>query len=310
MVFIRRFPDADIKELEATDLFQKCLKPDIQERFYKRIDIGRDVFPAVRNKRMDFYYKGGKLFSFRARKGFTTHNKYASVLTVDNRNPYVNEEHLEAISSFQEGYARIKENCANYSGVEAHGVAQLYGKFSCAKQKRSNDVVVLDIEISLKSDAPLKEPEPGKASRASSDQIDLLLFNTKNRILRFYEAKDYSNGEIRANSDKEPRIVKQMQRYARQLERPDVRKEILKAYEAHVEVINKLFNPEKPLPVPLEIDPTPRLLVFGFDKPQLSVLKKEIKHLEEDYGHSIYAIGDIKKVNPDTLFSGRRKAWL
>ena len=59
MAFERRFTGVDIKELEATDLFQECLRPDIKERFQKRIDRGRDVFPAVRNKGMDFYHKGG-----------------------------------------------------------------------------------------------------------------------------------------------------------------------------------------------------------------------------------------------------------
>jgi hypothetical protein len=89
-----------------------------------------------------------------------------------------------------------------------------------------------------------------------------------------------------------------------------VQKEILKGYTAHVEVINKLFKPERPLPAPLDIDPIPHLLIFGFDTPQLTAkLKKEIKRLEDDYSYSIYAIGDIKQVNADTLFSGGRKGW-
>ena len=222
----------------------------------------------------------------------------------------MNDEDIQAISSFQEGYERIKENCSLYSGVEAQGVAQVYGKFSCAKRQRLSSVVVLDIEISLRRDGESQEPEPEKSSRAKSDRIDLLLFDTESGILRFFEAKDFSNGEIRANQDKDPRIVKQMHRYERQLNRVHVQREILKGYEAHVEVINKLFRPEKPLPEPQGVDPIPRLLVFGFDMAQLTAkLKKEVKRLEECYGYSIYAIGDIKQVNAGTLFSGGRKGW-
>jgi hypothetical protein len=307
MAFVRRFPDAAIKELEATDLFRECLRPDIVERSRGRIDRGRDVFPAVRNGRMDFYYKGGKLFSYSKRSGFTTHHKYASVIRGDSRRPYVTDKNFHAIKTFKEGYERIKENCSHYSGVEAQGISEVYGKFSCAKNHRSNTVVVLDIEISLRRDGEGKEAEPGTTARANSDRIDLLFLDTESGILRFFEAKDYSNDEIRAKQGYEPRIVKQMLRYEKQLDR--VSEEILEGYQAYVEVINKLFKPEPPLPTPLAVDPIPRLLIFGFDMEQQEKLKLEVKRLEEEYGHSIYHIGNIKQVNQGTLFSGGRKGW-
>lgn len=308
MAFTRYF--ADIEKLQADPLFNKCLLPDIVERFDTRRDRGRDVFPAVRNNRIDFYHKGGKLFSYDRRNGFTTHHKYASVIRSNKKSPYVTDANLQAISSFVEGYERIKENCSLYSGAEAQGIAQVYGRYSCAKRAREHHVVVLDIEVSLRRSGSDDAPEPGETTRVSSDRIDLLLFDTKKRLLRFFEAKDFSNDEIRAAKGFTPRIVKQMERYQKQLEDVHICEEILSAYKVHVDVINRLFEPEMPLPIPEHIDPTPRLLLFGFDLPQLTgKLRGEIMCLEDEHGLSVYPIGEIKKVNPGNLFSGGRKRW-
>jgi len=308
MAFTRYF--TDIEQLQADPLFNKCLLPDIVEKFDTRRDRGRDVFSAVRNNRIDFYHKGGKLFSYDRRNGFTTHHKYASVIKASLPNQYVTDMNLQAISSFIEGYERIKENCSLYSGVEAQGVSQVYGRFSCAKRTREHHVVVLDIEVSLRRSDGEIDLEPQETARAHSDRIDLVLFDTESGIIRFFEAKDFSNGEIRAAPGNMPKIVRQMERYQKQLNAPHVREEIISNYKVHIEVINELFEPEAPLPAPQRIDTTPRLLLFGFDQAQLTgKLQGEARRLEEDYGLSVYTKGDIKTVNPNTLFSGGRQRW-
>lgn len=308
MAFTRNFED--IEKLKAEPLFQQCLLPDIIGTFLERKNRGRDVFPAVRKGRMDFYHKGGKLFSYDRRKGFTTHHKYASVIKCDGPNQYVTDANLQAIGSFIEGYERIKENSSLYSGVEAQGVAQVYGPYSCAKRARSHRVVVLDIEVSLRRGDKESDLEPGKIVRAKTDQIDLLLFDTESGTLRFFEAKDFSNGEIRAAQGHQPKIVSQMKRYKKQLSVARVREELLSAYKTHVDVINKLFDLESLLPAPQDIDPVPRLLLFGFDQAQhTKKVRDEVKRLEEEYNIFVYAKGDIKTVNPNTLFSGGRKRW-
>lgn len=308
MAFERRF--TEIEKLKAEPLFQQCLLRDIINRFEERPDRYRDVFPAVRKDRIDFYYKGGKLFSYDGKTGFKTHHKYASVIKFDDKNPYVSDTNLQAIDNFIEGYERIKENCSLYSGIEAAGVSRVYGDFSCTKQEKLHQVVVLDIEVCLIRENEADDPEPGKKSRAKSDRIDLLLLDTESCLLRFFEAKDFSNSEIRAKTGHTPKIVMQMQRYQEQLNAPNVRQEMLAGYSSHVEIINQLFSPEAPLPTPQDIDPVPRLLVFGFDKPQLKEkLENEIDRLEKDYELSVYAIGNISRVDPNALFSGGKKRW-
>jgi len=304
--FERRFND--IEKLKHEQLFREDLYPDIREKPKTKRDCR--VFPAVRNDRIDFYYKGGKLFSYDGKSGFTTHHKYASVIRFNDKNPYITDKNLQAISSFSDGYHRIKENCKHYSGVEAQGVSQIYGNFSCATTERQSNIVVLDIEISLRRDSEDKVPEPGIQSRAKSDRIDLLLFNTKTGLLRFFEAKDFSNSDIRAIPTRIPAIVNQMKRYAKQLKTENVLQQMISSYSKHVDVINKLFDPKKPIPKPQYLDTTPRLLVFGFDRAQLTgKLKSEINRLETDYELSVYAIGNIGDVKPDALFIGGKKRW-
>jgi hypothetical protein len=294
MTFKRNFNS--IKDLEDQPLYEECLLTDIKSGV---------VFPAVRNNRIDFYYLGSKLFSFDHKNLFSTHLKYASVAIGDNLGPYVTQEDLKEISiaNFVDGYERIKENCAKHSKKEALGVSQVYGKYSCANA-HAGDVVVLDIEVSLRREDDEYEVELLNNSKAGSDRMDLLLLNTVSSELCFFEAKHYSNDDIRG---KEPKIVAQMRRYSKQLKSLQVHGEIVSAYKAHRGVINGLLGPEVQLPEPKKINPYPCLLVFGFDREQREgKLKKEVKRLVEEFGMSVYTIGNIKNVNANTIFSAAK----
>lgn len=301
MAFIRRF--SDYAHLQSSSLFSSRLMPDITKPFASTADTKGDVFPAIRVDRIDFYHKGGNLFSYSAKRGFRTHHKYASVVLPNRNHQYVTDTNLKAIPSFAAGYNRIKENCALYSGVEDAGIAEVYGRHSCAKKEPPCSVVVLDIEVSLARHQEYDLPVPGPIRRTPMDRIDLLLMDTKTGLLRFFEAKHYCNSEIRAKAGMAPRIVQQVERYKKQLEKQVVYDEILAAYRQHVIVINTLFAPTNPLPLPTEIDRVPRLLVFGFDAMQQRKLEIELLTLKS-HNITAYKIGDIGKVNPVTLFRG------
>ena len=301
MGFSRRF--TDLAKLEQEPLFYSRLMPDVVAPYFPRGNAAGDVFPAIRVDRIDFYHKGGNLFSYSAKRGFRTHHKYASVILPSQNHQYVTDADPKAIPSFAEGYIRIKENCALYSGLEAAGIAEVYGRHSCAKKDPPCSVVVLDIEVSLARHQEDDLPVPGPSHRTPMDRIDLLLMDTKTGLLRFFEAKHYSNSEIRAKAGMTPRIVRQVERYKNQLDKQAVYDEVLNAYRAHVTVINTLFAPTNPLPQPTAIDPMPRLLVFGFDAMQQRKLALELQALES-HNITTYKIGDISKVNPVTLFRG------
>ena len=164
MPLIREVNTSLIEQLQRHALFQSKLKTDVSSG---------DVFMAIRNQRIDFYHKGGKLFTYDGK--FKTHIKFASVcrLKKEDEKNYVTQEDLAAPlkCDFIEDYNRIKENCAIFAGQEAEGVSRVYSQYSYAEVK--SGARVLDIEVSFESD------EEGR----TQDRIDLLVINNGITVL-------------------------------------------------------------------------------------------------------------------------------
>ena len=228
-------------KLIASSLWSNKIKPDC---------VNGNVFCAIRDNRIDMYHNGGKLFGYDS-SGFKTHLKYASVITTNGKD-YLSESELSSYrlaSNFEESYERIKENCSNYSRIEASGISDLYRKNSYLS---SSSVIVLDIEVSFES---LNEEN-------KQDRIDILLLNKKLKTLQFVEAKHFSNKEIW--SETVPKVISQIKRYESQLEQR--KSDILSEYAEYVKDINAIFGIS--LPVPSDIDDKVTLLIFGFDNDQ------------------------------------------
>ena len=262
--------------LVNNDLWKNKLKQDC---------LDKNVFLAIRDDNVGFYHEGGKLFGLDS-KGFKTHFKFASVIDPNNeKDSYLTKtdlSELKLISDFEKGYSQIKENCSNYSGVEAKGVSKLYSESSYLSGK---NVVVLDIEVSFATDDDEK----------TQDRIDIVLLNTKNKKLLFVEAKHFSNGEIWSTST--PKVIKQLDKYKKQIIRRE--KEILEEYSKYVDIINELFVPSQLLPKPTSIDDKKVvLLIFGFDKNQKEGrLKELIKENPAYKGVNCYFKGNIEKTD-------------
>lgn len=275
---MKRQLEESIKDsLIESNLWKNKLKPNC---------IEQNVFLAIRDNRIDFYHKGGKLFSF-DKAGFKTHIKYASVIDSENeRDNYLTEEKLSTcklISDFEKCYSRIKENCSNYSGVEAVGVSEIYAHNTYLSDK---NVVVLDIEVSFESDDENKK----------QDRIDILLLNKKTKTLFFVEAKHFSNKEIWSAST--PKVIKQLNRYNGQIRKE--KEHILKEYSKYIDIINELFTPLF-LPTPIDIEEKVTLLIFGFDDDQKKGrLQKLIKENSEYKGVKCYCIGNINSQKADS----------
>lgn len=277
----KRFLDQEVRvALERAPLYMQLL-PDIEE--------SGEVFPAIRNEAIDFYHRGGSLFSF-DKQGFKTHIKYASAYKEHSKD-YVTEsmlERVEKIRSFTEAYKRIKENCALYAGVEAQGISKIYANYSYARKKTAqSDIVVLDIEISLKA---IEEDR-------SQDRIDLLLYEKGRQRLIFCEAKHFSNGEIWAEEGQDIPVVQQIRRYADQIK--DKRERLLEAYTDYVGIVNDLF--QLSLPPPETISPVVPLIIFGFDRDQLMGRFKDLfqNNISDDITY--YPIGNISGFSPGNL---------
>lgn len=290
--FRRQLDPTIIGNIKKASLFSHHLFPDIEK--------GK-VFPAIRNNRIDFYHGGGKLFSY-SKEGFVTHIKYASVLS--GGKSYVAESeiaNLPHITSFSKEYERIKENCRRYSGVEAQGVSEICRTFGQLLNGKLPLVVPLDIEICFDaSDSIASEEDLDR----KTDRIDILFYHTEgeDRVLRFCEAKHYSNSEIWAERGDPPRVAKQLSRYRSQISQR--KNEIISAYCDHVDSLNKLLGTS--LPRPTDIDEEPLfLLVFGFDRNQKDGRLKEL--LIDDgslQGHYCYSIGNIEAIKLENMWKG------
>ena len=248
MSFKRHINSKLLNRLQSEQLFKNKLFSEC---------ISQNVFLTIRNEIIDFYYKGGRLFKF-DKNSFHTHIKYASVIPKKGKD-YLTEKELskpnakyKLTSEFEKAYPRIKENCANYSGVEAQGVSYLYHKHSYLTT--NNNVVVLDVEISFKS--------LSKDNRKKQDRIDILLFNKDTKELQFVEAKHYSNKEIWSSNI--PQVINQISRYENQI--LNRKKAILIEYKEHIKTLNQLFNTS--LRTPKSILEKVTLLIFGFDHDQ------------------------------------------
>ena len=275
----RRLEKSVLDKLSASSIWSNEIEPDCRKQ---------DVLLTIRDNRFDMYHNGGKLFRF-DNNGFKTHLKYASVITESGKD-YLGESELKVCklaSDFETNYKRIKENCSNYSGVEASGVSKIYHNHSYLS---NSNVVVLDVEVSFKS---LNEDK-------KQDRIDILLYNIETGILQFVEAKHFSNGEIWSNTT--PDVLNQIKRYESQIK---TRKEdILSQYVEYVRIINGLFH--MLLPEPVEIEDKVTLLIFGFDNDQKKGrLKKLIEENSEYSGTKYYSIGDIRGIVPETLWKAK-----
>ena len=245
-------------------------------------------FLAIRDNRVDIYHKGGKLFTFDT-NGFKTHIKYAAVITSKGHD-YLTQNQLALHKlglNFKTNYLRIKENCANYSGIEAAGVSEIYRRHSYLSD---SDVVVLDIEVSFQSQNTAKK----------QDRIDILLLNKKSKELQFVEAKHFTNKEIW--STKIPDVVNQISRYEGQIRLR--KKQILSEYTSFITTINRLFGVA--LPNPINIDPKVTLLIFGFDNDQKKGrLNKLIIKNHYYSGIKCYSIGNVKSIKTENLWNAK-----
>ena len=283
-MFTRQLEIGLIKRLKGEDLFKNELVRDVR---------AGSVFAAIRNNRVDFYHKGGKLFSF-SKTGFSTHIKYATT-PADNTKYYITEQEFTTscgsfIKSFVRDYNKIKVNCELYSkGSESAGVSYLYSKYSFMEKQA--DIVVLDIEVSLESN------EDG-----GQDRIDVLLYSKNTRELKFVEAKLYTNKEIR--SEGTPEVIGQIKRYDDQINSREG--EILNAYKTYVEAINELFEIE--LMAPTKILPEAGLYIFEFDDDQRKGnLSNKVLPKLKGKGIKYYSLGNPVNINIQTLWNTTTK---
>lgn len=285
--FTRNLDKELIKKLQSDDLYKNKISYDIKSN---------KVFPAIRSGNMCFYHEGGRLFKYNENGVFEIHNKYFVLL--DSTKEYINRKDVKnpALNeNFIQAYDDIKNRIKNYSQGEAKEVSEIYKNYPYTDWENSEtDTVVLDIEVRLDSKGSEEQKNSDKKGR-----IDLLLFNVEERSLKFVEAKEFSNPDIKSLN--KPAVVDQLRRYNNSIK--GKKSEIISAYSNYIKIVNEMFDLQ--LPEPEEVKNNCGLLIFEFDNDQKKG-KLEGTYLKKlkCYDVTPYTRGEAKYINIDELWKG------
>jgi hypothetical protein len=262
MAFDREVSDEMINALNK--------KYEDENEWWRKLADHDDTLIAIRQKYLNVYCNGCNVAKVEYKNNklkASIHYKY--LLKNNIKNPYIEQKndgfeignHADFFITSLRDFDDIKSSTKAYGGIEKIGVHQII---------RANPNIV-DTEIAL-SDAD---------SENKRSRIDFCAIQEEDGklILRFFEAKHYSNKELRAEKGKDIKVVSQLERYQNILTNQN--DDILSAYKklirkaAAIEGINILGKnlrgnvlAKHPDIDKLELDPEPRLVIFGFDNDQ------------------------------------------
>ncbi len=214
MSFIRSFDEKQTSALlsnKNTELFN-LLKKDV---------LSGAVFPAVRKNQIYFYYEGGCLYKFSNRK-FTRDKAFEKYGRENDLSPY------------EIAKKQVEEKFTNLAGnvKERRLLNSLY---SCTFDKTQTfDTVVLDIEVNLNGNI------------GGGKKCDLVLYNVPSSTLMFVEGKVFSDRRVNVKRGGTPEVINQVNTYSAAI--AEQHRTIIREYANHVEIINRLFGTQYPIP--------------------------------------------------------------
>jgi len=255
-----------IKSLAFIDALNDLRKNPIS--FWSRMVLDKDLFIAIRKERIHVYFQGNRLCELTYKNGNVvgeTMYKFLLNPSLLQKNfTFINGKCISPpppnlLTTSYTDLQLIKSAMSVYYGEEKNGVHEI--SISVPN--------VLDVEIAFE-----KDPVPPK-TRKSTDRIDFLRLEKQDGQLKlvFYEAKLFTNKEIRKPKGVQPPVIDQLHDYIKALKKhePDILDSyalvcknqqdlaLLKSTDLASSVLNKHS---------FSIDPIPRLVIFDFDEDQ------------------------------------------
>ncbi len=272
----------NLRALMDQELFKEKLLPDIS---------GGAVFPAIRKKKIDFYFLGQKICSFTSNR-FQANVAYLAAFQNRPKDEVTEEQfrELHVCHSFKDGYTQIKKNMRLFHKPESGGLSKLCKKHSFYKAD-SGQIGVFDIELSLEANGD----EEAQVRNGRQDRIDLVLFNKDSKRLRFFEVKTFANREIWPRNG-HVAVSDQIARYKKQV--TDNNDVLLAGYKLYVKLMNQLCGLS--LPEPAGLDKVVDLLLIGFNQDQSNRIKDVLKPAFRD-AFLCRSIGDPSNATQRTL---------
>lgn len=177
---------------------------------------------------------------------------------------------------------RERRHVANYDGPATLERWVKAARHYSGKEKMGAAVIanehpeVIDVEMALPANDPASLKEKKVANR-----MDIVALERHGEGVRlaFYEAKLFSNGELRSKTF-QPRVLgRQLENYRTYVSAPDRRQEVLAAYENACSIavkVDSMFGRQTHSLVQavakgarLDLDPQPRLVIFDYGDNQI-----------------------------------------
>ena len=279
-----------------TDPFVDALNNEYRnDSWWRKIADDKDLFLGIRDDYLNVYYNGASILRL-------TYNNYELAGKVHFKY-LINLEREEAESDyvgFKDGTFNPVDLSSSYQDISA-GI-QGIKKSASAYQKEEKigvhkiimkNINIIDTEIQL----------PGEKRR-----IDFAALQKADGVIKivFFEAKTYSNNELRSKKENRPKVLDQVEAYQKIIYRR--RDEIVESYQCVARNIDcmsgwkdrrcKIFS--QVTPENLTIDPEVRIAIFGYDEAQRKAAEDEstgtFARLRKDLGkHRVLTTGDPGK---------------
>lgn len=266
-----------IAQLTETDFFQSCLLPDIRTG---------DVFPAIRNQKIDFYHLGQKLCSYYPNHGFCSNIAYLSAFQNRPSGEVFEQDYgaLQLCSSFERAYSQMKDNIRLYKQPESSETFELCRSFSIFLEAREQDgYSIIDCEIQRRIN--------GKDIRP-----DLLLYKKSDNALRFIEVKAYRSRDLRAVNGQLP-VMRQLESYNESIANScdSLRSDYIQYMELLGEMIKGLAFPDCVVSIEERID----LLIVGFNNQEQNYINQNVVPKLSPF--QVHSIGKAARATQATL---------
>jgi hypothetical protein len=261
----------------------------------------------VRHDYLNVYWRGQSLFLVKPGLMVTTHVKFLVDPELDDQVPLVEREfrivelqHRGFVSHYEgpKTLTKMKKASGLFSGLEKTGCHEI----------EVNNPEVIDCEIALGGTGESGD----KKGAPRVDLASLERGNGKDARIIFWEAKHYSNPDLRAEDSRPVPVCDQVKRYQDYLSDTDNHKAVVDSYTKVAENLVAirdmgLRRPLSPLITEvgtgkrsLTLDPEPRvgLVIFGFDKAQRDDPNWKHHHLErlKKAFKRVVAKGDAKGI--------------
>ncbi|MDK2803892.1 MAG: hypothetical protein PWR23_896 [Peptostreptococcaceae bacterium] len=215
--FKREFNRFELNKFKGEKIYQ-FLEKDINNG---------EIFPALRDNRIDFYYEGGCIFQYESNR-FSYNPDYfkymgEKYITLDVTNQMFNGDSFGLRTFYEDLKKGVKNRFTNKNNekTERQFLGELY-KYTYAYKK--SNTVVLDIEI--------------RFNKGNGKKCDLMLYNNQLQKLMLVEAKVVGNKEL--VSDTTPKVIDQVKEYSSWInEGVEI---FTEKYSNYIEFMNSMFE--------------------------------------------------------------------